>query len=169
MKKSHLHICSLILSLSLLATERNYSFAAEMEQDEKTAILFGDTIIPPTTFGRQTQLVNQVAENVTVITHEDIERLQAHSLGDVLQFYPGVIAYPYRNSNDMSVPMVQGLPNRQTLITMDGLPLNGLSDGIADIGLVPVNNLDRIEIVEGPAASVWGRSEERRVGKECRS
>jgi len=130
----------------------------EYDRDKEAALLFGDTIIPITTFGRQVRPVNQVAENVTVITKEDIDRLQAHSLGDVLQFFPGVLAYPFRYSNDLSVPMVQGLPNRQTLVTYDGIPLNNGSDGLVDIGTVPVRGLERIEIVKGPAASVWGRS-----------
>jgi vitamin B12 transporter len=130
----------------------------EPSHEEATAALFGDTVIPTTSFGRQPQLINQVAENVTIITKEDFERLQAHSLAAVLQYYPGVLAYPFRNSNDLSVAMVQGLPNRHTLITLDGVPLNNGSDGIMDIGALPIGHLERIEIVKGPAASVWGRS-----------
>ena len=125
---------------------------------EEIAVLFGDTIIPTTSFGRQVRPINHVAENVTVITREDIDRLQAHNLADVLQFYPGVLPYPMRMQNDLSVPMIQGLPNRQTLITIDGIPLNNGSDGVVDIGFIPTGLLDRIEIVKGPTASVWGRS-----------
>jgi vitamin B12 transporter len=139
---------------SLLHAEENI----EPSHEEETAALFGDSVIPVTTFGRQPRLINQVAENVTIITREDIKRLQAHTLGDALQFYPGVLAYPFRNSNDLSVPMIQGLPNRQALVIMDGVPLNNGSDGIMDINALPAASLERIEIVKGPAASVWGRS-----------
>lgn len=131
---------------------------AEQDQDTATAELFGDTVIPTTTFGRSPRPVNQVAENVTIISREEMGRLQAHTLGDVLQYYPGVLAYPMRMQADLSVPMVQGLPNRQTLVTLDGIPLNNGSDGAIDIGIIPIGFLDRIEIVKGPAASVWGRS-----------
>lgn len=159
MKYIHPRMQLLIIVFAVLALGK-ISFAddIEQEQDEKTASLFGDTIIPSTSFGRQTRPVNLVAENVTVITRADIDRLQAHSLGDVLQFYPGVLASPFRYSNDLSIPMIQGLPNRQTLVTFDGIPLNNASDGIMDAGTVPVRSLERIEIVKGPAASVWGRS-----------
>ncbi len=133
--------------------------AESVSADEATAALFGDEILPTTTtFGRSPRILSEVAENVTVISKEDIARLQARTLDDVLQYYPGVMPYPSRMPSDLSFPMVQGLPYRQTLVTLDGIPLNNLSDGAIDIGFVPVGFLERIEIVKGPAASVWGRS-----------
>lgn len=134
--------------------------AAELTPaDELTAALYGDELQPATTtFGRSPRILSEVAENVTVISREDIARLQAHTLDDVFQYYPGIMPYPSRLSSDLSVPLLQGLPNRQTLVTLDGIPLNNLSDGVIDIGFVPVGFLERIEIVKGPAASVWGRS-----------
>ena len=39
---------------------------------------------------------------------------------------------------------------------MDGIPLNNLSDNVTDIGSLPVQNIERIEIVKGPASSAWG-------------
>lgn len=127
--------------------------------DELTAAMYGDEMIPVrTTFGRLPRLLSEVAENVTVITREDIARLQAKTVDEVLRYYSGVLPYPNRMPSDLSVPVVQGLPNRQCLVTLDGIPLNNLSDGAIDIGVIPVGFLDRIEIVKGPAASVWGRS-----------
>ncbi len=136
-----------------------YAAAESMPDDELIANLYGDVITKPKiTFGRSPRLLSEVAENVTVITREDIARLQAQTLDDVFQYYPGILPYPSRMSSDLSVPMLQGLPNRQTLITLDGIPLNNLSDGAVDIGIIPVGFLERIEIVKGPASSVWGRS-----------
>lgn len=135
------------------------AIAASLADDEATAALYGDEVIAPTTtFGRTARLLSEVAENVTVITRDDIARLQAHTIDDVFQYYPGILPYPSRMQSDLSVPVVQGLPNRQCLVTLDGIPLNNLSDGVVDIGVIPVGFLDRIEIVKGPAASVWGRS-----------
>ena len=151
-------LLALVTAVLLLSHGSDLRAESTVSEDEAVALLLGDTIIPLTTFGRQPRSIYQVAENVTVITREEIERLQAHSLGDVLQYFPGVLPYPMRMQNDLSVPMVQGLPNRQTLVTLDGIPLNNGSDGIIDIGIIPTGFLDRIEIVKGPAASVWGHS-----------
>lgn len=127
--------------------------------DRDIAMIYGDEVgSSKVTFGRSARALSEVAENVTVVTAEDIKRLQARTLDDVMRYYPGVIPYPNRVPGDLSVPMIQGLPNRQCLVTYDGMPLNNLGDSAVDIGLIPVTSLDRIEIVKGPASSVWGRS-----------
>ena len=41
---------------------------------------------------------------------------------------------------------------------VDGISLNNLSDNFADVGAFPVGEIDRIEIIKGPASSVWGSS-----------
>ena len=144
----------------LLAILTMSSFAVNAIADDKdVALIYGDELQPVTvTFGRSARSLSEVAENVTVVTSQDIRRLQARTLDDVLRYYPGVLPYPNRVPGDLSVAMVQGLPNRQCLVTYDGMPLNNLGDSSVDIGLIPVTSLDRIEIVKGPASSVWGRS-----------
>lgn len=127
--------------------------------DHDVALIYGDEVdSSKVTFGRSARALSEVAENVTVITAEEIKHLQARTLDDVLRYYPGALAYPNRVPGDLSVPMIQGLPNRQCLVTYDGMPLNNLGDSAVDIGLIPVTSLDRIEIVKGPVSSVWGRS-----------
>lgn len=126
--------------------------------DEAVAELFGDDIIPTTTFGRSVQPLNRVAENVTVITRADIVRLQARTLDQLLLYYPGVLPYPNQFPGGVSTSMVQGLPGRQCLVTLDGVPLNTISAGFADLSLIPVGNFDSVEIVKGPTSSLWGRS-----------
>lgn len=163
-KSSHnLHVRFIANSIAIITSILTWmpmcASADSVYDDELTAALYDDIVTPPkTTFGRSPRLLSEVAENVTVITKEDIARLQAQTIDDVFQFYPGIQPYPSRMSSDLSVPMLQGLPNRQTLVTLDGIPLNNLSDGAVDIGIIPVGFLERIEIVKGPASSVWGRS-----------
>lgn len=148
-----------LLTVLLSAALPPCALAETDGDDELAAAMYGDEVIPVrTTFGRSPRLLSEVAENVTVITKEDIARLQARTVDEVLRYYSGVLPYPNRMPSDLSVPVVQGLPNRQCLVTLDGIPLNNLSDGVVDIAVVPVGFLERIEIVKGPAASVWGRS-----------
>jgi len=127
--------------------------------DTEIASLYFDELLSPTvSYGRMPRPVSQIADNVTVVTMADIERLQANTVDDVLRYYTGVNPYPNRIPGDLAMAMVQGFPTRQTLITYDGIPVNSLSDGSADVGFIPVSSLDRIEIIKGPTASVWGRS-----------
>ena len=39
---------------------------------------------------------------------------------------------------------------------LDGIPLNNLSDNTAETGSIPVQAIEKIEIIKGPASSSWG-------------
>jgi vitamin B12 transporter len=41
---------------------------------------------------------------------------------------------------------------------IDGVSQNSLAEGVTDVGAIPVQNIERIEIVKGPASSSWGSS-----------
>ncbi len=51
---------------------------------------------------------------------------------------------------------IQDSDESHVAVFMDGVPLNDLSDNVVDIGMLPVQNIERIEIVKGPASSAWG-------------
>lgn len=146
----------LLLGLSILPGISPVS--AEI-YDHTTAELFGDQDdSPKITFGRSPRHISEVAENVTVITREDIKRLQARTLDELLQYYTGVLPYMNRMPGDLAMPMVQGLPYQNTLVAIDGIPMNSLSEGLTDTGIIGLSAIERVEIVKGPASSVWGRS-----------
>src|SRR5256884_1601952 len=73
---------------------------------------------------------------------------------------------------DVAVTGVQtcALPISKVLI--DGTPVN-LPGGDMNFSNLALDNVDKVEIVHGAESALYGsdamRSEERRVGKECRS
>src|SRR5207244_8552734 len=53
-------------------------------------------------------------------------------------------------------------------------PVNSVMQGLFDLSTLSIAEVDRVEILRGPFSAIYGgqalgRSEERRVGKECRS
>jgi len=56
--------------------------------DTGIASLYFDELLSPTVnYGRMPRLVSQFADNFTVVTMADIERLQANTVDDVLRYY----------------------------------------------------------------------------------
>ena len=51
---------------------------------------------------------------------------------------------------------LQGLNKNQVLILIDGERTTGKVDDAMDLGQIPVNLIDRIEVVKGPLSSVYG-------------
>ena len=49
-----------------------------------------------------------------------------------------------------------GSEQRHVTVLIDGIIQNNLDSNLADVGIIPVQMIERIEIVKGPASSVWG-------------
>ena len=98
-----------------------------------------------------------IAENVTVIDADEIARLNAHTVADVLQTVPGVQVDLLQTPGGIVLYDVLGSTNRHVLVEIDGVPQNFVgSDNVAHIGNIPVQMIERIEIIKGAASAAWG-------------
>lgn len=143
-------LCIMLLSLAPAngQTERSRRILEIWYRDE-------DLVVTPTRYEKP---LSQVAENITVITSEEIEAINAHTLTDVLNIVTGVQIEIRGGPGSDAFAYIQGSDFRHVLVLIDGVSLNNLSDNFADIGAIPVQNIERIEIIKGPASSTWGSS-----------
>jgi vitamin B12 transporter len=103
--------------------------------------------------------VSQVAENISIVTAEDIQAMNAHSVAEVLNRIPGVFLGGYdRNFGAVSNISIQGSSNYHTLVLVDGVRWNMMGEGHAETTNIPPGIIERIEVVKGPASSAWGSS-----------
>ncbi|WP_236685540.1 TonB-dependent receptor plug domain-containing protein [Geobacter pickeringii] len=105
---------------------------------------------------RSPRPLSHSAENITVITADDIERLNAHTLAEVLNTVAGV-QVDLRGAPSIGATFeLAGATSRHILVLIDGVTINDQLDNIAFTGQIPVQNIERVEIVKGPASSAWG-------------
>lgn len=128
------------------------AFAADHEADE-SYYLDDQPVVASSRFARP---ASRIAENVTVITSEEIERLNAHTLADVLQTVPGIQLDYLRTPSTFSYFNIQGADNTTVLVLIDGLRQNDFNQNMAEPGLIRVQQIERIEIIKGAASSAWG-------------
>lgn len=107
---------------------------------------------------RNPKPLSQTAENITIITLDEIEAMNAHTLTDVLKNIPGVQMDSRGGPGSTGDLHIQGSEFNHVLLMIDGIAMNNLASGFADIGAFPVQNIGRIEIIKGPASSSWGSS-----------
>ncbi len=112
-----------------------------------------------TSVARKRQRVADSAAAVTVITQDDIRRSGAVRLIDVLRLAPGVEVGEI-DSNATAVT-IRGFNTRfsnSLLVMVDGrsVYVSTLSGVFWDQQLVPLADIERIEIVRGPGATMWG-------------
>ncbi len=114
-----------------------------------------DLVITPTRYPKP---INQVAENITVITSEEIDDMNAHTVAEVLRLSPGVFVSSSRDFGANALLSIQGSADRHVVVLLDGIRWNFLSGSNAETSTIPVGIIDRIEIIKGPASSAWGSS-----------
>jgi len=136
------------------------SIASAITQEEKTflTMYFSEAELQVVSATRSLKSVTRVAENVTVITAEEIELMNAHTVADVLRWVNGVQVVDQGGLGSVSVAYIQGSEFRNVAVFLDGVRLNNLRNNVTDIGVTPVQFIEKIEIIKGPASSAWGSS-----------
>jgi vitamin B12 transporter len=133
-------------------------WAAQLEEEAEIMRLFYKEDELVVSAVRYEKPAWQVAENVTVITAEEMERINAHTIVDVLNTIPGLQVTINSSPAVQSSVHIQGSEPRHVTVIIDGIPLNNLGDNLADVAALPVQNVERIEIIKGPGSSAWGSS-----------
>ncbi|MDM8551946.1 TonB-dependent receptor [Desulfobacterales bacterium HSG2] len=113
-------------------------------------------ILTPT---RHPKHISEAAENISVVTAEEIDAMNAHTVAEVLNRVPGLFLSSFAHdfcSN--AVTKIQASKDIHVLFLLDGMPWNFLSGGGAMFNAIPVGIIERIEIIRGPASSAWGSS-----------
>ncbi|MBF0566029.1 MAG: TonB-dependent receptor [Nitrospirae bacterium] len=161
MKKKLFYLLTLFFVLltfsgTLFADSDDFT-GSKTTDEELMSMYFGKeaTVITPT---RYLKPISQVAENMTVITSDMIEDMNAHTVAEVLNNVTGIqmqMRFVFGNYSEVSL---QGADYQYVRVLLDGVTLNSLGSNFARIGDIPVQNIDRIEIIKGPASSSWGSS-----------
>ena len=99
---------------------------------------------------------SQASNDITVITKEEIAHLPVHDIGEALSYVPGLVMDRNGGPGLFYTPYLQGADPRQVKILIDGVPMELLSEGMADLSMQPIGNVERIEILKGSASSIWG-------------
>lgn len=91
-----------------------------------------------------------------VITAEDIQLLNPVSLTQLLASVAGIDISTTGGRGQNASVFFRGANAGHTLVLLDGVKISSATLGQSDLQKLSVNNIDRIEIIKGPRASVWG-------------
>ncbi|MGE0115923.1 MAG: TonB-dependent receptor [Steroidobacteraceae bacterium] len=121
-------------------------------------VIAADDALEPVvvTASRVAQPISEVIGSVTVITREEIEQRQVQSLQDLLRGEAGIDIANSGGLGKTSSIYLRGANSSQTLILVDGVRLGSATLGITSIETIPVEQIERIEIVRGPRSSLYG-------------
>lgn len=132
------------LSAALLSAACTHVFAAET---------LPDIIVTAT---RTAQSADATLASVSVITRQDIDRLQAQSLPDVLRGVAGLTISNSGGAGKATSVFLRGTNADHVLVLVDGIKVGSATLGTASFQDIPAAQIERIEIVRGPRASLYG-------------
>jgi outer membrane receptor for ferrienterochelin and colicins len=105
---------------------------------------------------RTPRLLWESNANVFVLTEEEIRQFLAVHLGDVLKLIPGVTIGEYGGLGQNVSLGLRGSTAGQVLVLVDGVPVNDLQLGTADLNLICLDTIERIEVIRGAASALYG-------------
>ncbi|MBD3309367.1 TonB-dependent receptor [candidate division KSB3 bacterium] len=111
------------------------------------------------TASKRPERIAEAPSIISVITREDIKRMGARTIMDVLRTIPGIDIV--KDASNLSQIAVRGLRSEASAgvkILVDGHPLNDPITGGATTfyDALPLKNVQRIEIIRGPASAIYG-------------
>ncbi len=108
------------------------------------------------TASRNPQPIADLLADLTVIGTDEIQRSGAQSLPELLQRQPGVEITMNGGPGSTSGAFLRGANRGQTLVLIDGLRVGSSSVGATSLEAIPLDQIERIEILRGPASSLYG-------------
>ena len=136
-----------ILLLAILAIRTMPCYAEDIDLDEIVV-----------TASRTEENYKDTSRSIDIITSEDIQSIQAQDLGDVLNQLSSVEIISYGGLGSVKTIKMRGSTASQVLVLVDGRPINSPRDGEVDLSAIPLENIERIEVMHGSASSLYGSS-----------
>ncbi len=143
MKNSLLPVRLAALSLAL---------AAAFPASAQTSAL-GETVVTAT---RSPTRADQLVSDVTVVDRQAIENSTARTLAELLARTAGVQMSASGGLGKTSNIFIRGTESRHTILLVDGVRLGSATAGTPSLEGIPVEMIERIEILKGPASALYG-------------
>ncbi|MCB5190148.1 TonB-dependent receptor [Methylobacillus arboreus] len=112
-----------------------------------------DTVV---TASRTEQKSSEVLGDVSIITEEQIQKAGQTTLLELLNQQPGIEIASNGGVGKSSDIFIRGANPTHTLILVDGVRVSSATTGTTAIQHIPLSQIERVEILRGPASSLYG-------------
>lgn len=113
----------------------------------------GSVIVTAT---RQAQRSSDLLADVSLIPREEIEQAGQTTLIELLTQQPGIQSYMQGGPGKVGGLFIRGAGATQSLILIDGVRIGSATSGTPSLEQIPLSQVDRIEILRGPASALYG-------------
>ena len=105
---------------------------------------------------RQEQRVNESIASITVIERDEIGRFGGSTIGEVISRGVGVEISRQGSVGASESVFIRGANSGHTLVLIDGVRIGSASLGTTALEAIPLEQVERIEILRGPGSALYG-------------
>ena len=154
MNKIVIVLCAGMLFLLNLILSTTVCMANQKHGDGSTVRL--DDIVVTATKTKED--ISNAPGSINVISRQDLEKRDIKTIDDAFLIIPGMFVKRTKGLMDSTSSVrLRGFNNdRYTLIMIDGHPINDAYTGGVEWGMLPIESVERIAVVKGPASALYG-------------
>jgi outer membrane receptor for ferrienterochelin and colicins len=108
------------------------------------------------TASRYEESIMETPVSIEVIDQEEIEESSARNLAELLNTAGGVHIKDNGGITNRKDIIIRGMRGDQILILLDGQPYNNSNDGGLSFESIPVEFIEKIEVLKSPASAIYG-------------
>lgn len=143
------------LTASFAVAAPAISTTEPVSAEEPVAAEEEETVITVTAT-RNPRLLSETPSSVTVITRAQLQAGNVFDLSEAIRRAPGVSLSQSGTRGKSSSLFMRGTESNHTLVLIDGIRANNPDDGRFDFGVIPAENIERIEVMRGPGSALYG-------------
>ncbi len=127
---------------------------SQAEEEQKEVVTLEEIVVTAT----KTEEQRKDIPNAVIIMDEiEIQESPARSLGELLANKLGIDRRTYGNYGGSTQEIhIRGMGGDATQVFVNGVNVNSSSLGVADVAKIPLNSIERVEVVKGSGSLIYG-------------
>ena len=144
---------ALSLGIGLTALTTPDALAQPTPMDTTPVPKLATIVVTPT---RAPEPLSQTLGDNSVISRETLETRPNGTLSEALSRAHSIESVNLGGPQTVSTINIRGTNSNQSLILIDGVRVNNATNGLPPLNAIPLNSIERIEIVRGTSSSLYG-------------
>ncbi len=152
-------VLAILVPVSLVIVSREPGWA-QGPPPQEPELSVGEIVVTATRLADTIQELRRVPGQVYVVTAEDIARTKPSTIQEALRQVPGVVLYDQNGNRFQRLVDLRGFnaqPNPSISVFVDGVRVNEPDSNAVNFDLIPIEDIERIEILPGPTA-IFGQN-----------
>lgn len=104
--------------------------------------------------------VSDIPVSATIVRPDEASRAGARTVADAIELEPGLVIRRSGTVGSAQFPSLRGFSSKQVLLVIDDVPQVPDLTGTVDLSRLPLDQIERIEVLRGGASAVYGPNAE---------